>query len=381
MGYSWGVTERGVDKRPNQIHGARSGAHANSILLEEHKVRPFKADKPTDHVSVAFLARAPHKFAENLGSESVVQQQETLKTMAKWLLSHPKNKVSQVEANAIPVLTQVLSSADSLVRELAAQVLGLLASVQQGVDAMLLAGTVSELLKAMQDSVAATRHYAHTTLQKVGELPAGREAIVSAGGTAMLVAVCKAQATPDALLSLKTCLRDPQGLSDALETKAIGVMVSALKSKDQYVLQHALKNITFLTNPDAAKKEAIQEGAISPVCRLLQHDEWPVRAAAAGAVGSLALDIEGKKQAFDAGAAESLITLLRDKNLPVVLLSVRALAVIAEYKRQVLSTPQEGVYRAVFDKALPNLRLLTASPDRVLARSARDCEALITWRP
>ena len=98
-------------------------------------------------------------------------------------------------------------------------------------------------------------------------------------------------------------------------------------------------------------------------------------------MGSLALDIEGKKQAFDAGAAESLITLLRDKNLPVVLLSVRALAVIAEYKRQVLSTPQEGVYRAVFDKALPNLRLLTASPDRVLARSARDCEALITWRP
>merc|ERR1712205_163210 len=191
-------------------------------------------------------------------------------------------------------ITQVLSSADSLVRELAAQVLGLLASAQQGVDAMLLAGTV-ELLKAMQDSVAATRHYAHTTLQKVGELPAGREAIVSAGGTAMLVAVCKAQATPDALLSLKTCLRDPQGLSDALETKAIGVMVSALKSKDQYVLQHALKNIAFLTNPDAAKKEAIQEGAISPVCRLLQHDEWPVRAAAAGAVGSLALDIEGKK--------------------------------------------------------------------------------------
>ena len=86
-------------------------------------------------------------------------------------------------------------------------------------------------------------------------------------------------------------------------------------------------------------------------------------------------------QAFEAQAAQSLIALLRDKNLPVVLLSVRALAVMAEYKRQVLSTPQEGVYRAVFDKALPQLRLLTGSQDRVLAKSARDCEALITWRP
>ena len=55
--------------------------------------------------------------------------------------------------------------------------------------------------------------------------------------------------------------------------------------------------------------------------------EWPVRASAASALGSIALDIEGKRQAFEAGAAESLIALLRDKNLPVVLLSVRALSV------------------------------------------------------
>ena len=37
------------------------------------------------------------------------------------------------------------------------------------------------------------------------------------------------------------------------------------------------------------------------------HTEWPVRAAAASALGSIALDVEGKRQAFEAGAAESLI--------------------------------------------------------------------------
>ena len=271
MGYSWGETERGVDKRPNQIQGAPAGPRANDELLEQHKVRAFKPDKHTDQVSVAFLARAPHKFTENLAAGSDVVKQETLKTMASWLLSHPKNKVSQVEADAVTVLTQLISSPDALVRERTAQVLALLATVQQGVDAMIDGGTVPELLKAMQDPTEATRHHVHTTLQKIGELPEGISAMVAVGGTAMLVAVCKEQVSGDALLTLKACLKDPQGLSDALDSKAIGVMVAALGNRDQHVLQHALKNITFLTNPDAAKKEAIAEGALVPVCKLLQH--------------------------------------------------------------------------------------------------------------
>jgi len=255
MGYSWGETERGVDKRPNQIQGQHTGARANSELLEQHKVRAFKQEKHSDHVSVAFLARAPHKFTENLYAESDVVKQETLKTMATWLLSHPKNKVSQVEADAVTVLTQLVASPDALVRERTTQVLALLATVQQGIDAMLAGGTVPELLKAMQDPSEATRHHVHLTLQKVGELPEGISAMVNAGGTAMLVAVCKEQVSGDALLTLKACLKDPQGLSDALDSKAIAAMVAALSHSHQHVLQHALKNITFLTNPDAAKKE------------------------------------------------------------------------------------------------------------------------------
>merc|ERR1711939_133328 len=134
--------------------------------------------------------------------------------MATWLLSHPKHKVSQVESGAVTVLTQLISSPDALVRERTAQVLALLATVQQGIEAMLMTGTVPELLKAMQDSKEATRHHVHETLHRIGELPAGISAIVAAGGTAMLVAVCKEQISPDALLTLKACLKDPQGLSD-----------------------------------------------------------------------------------------------------------------------------------------------------------------------
>ena len=190
MGYTWGESERGVDKRPNQIQGQPTGAQANSELLEQHKVRAFKPFAPykkpgvpgtiPGHVSVAFLARAPHKFTENLYAENNVVKQETLKSMASWLLSHPKNKVSQVEADAVSVLTRLVSSPDALVRERTTQVLALLATVQQGIDAMLAGGTVPELLKAMQDPSAATRQHVHLTLQKVGELPEGISAIVAA---------------------------------------------------------------------------------------------------------------------------------------------------------------------------------------------------------
>jgi hypothetical protein len=150
MVYTWGENERGVDKRLNQIQGKSAGFNANIQVLEEHKVRPFKENKHTDHVSVAFMARAPHKFTENLFAQSEVVQEQTLKTMATWLLSHPKNKVSQVDSpDAILVLTQLVSSPNDVVRERTTQVLALLATVHQGVEGMLAVGTIPELLKVI----------------------------------------------------------------------------------------------------------------------------------------------------------------------------------------------------------------------------------------
>ncbi len=52
----------------------------------------------------------------------------------------------------------------------------------------------------------------------------------------MLVAVCKEQVSADALLTLKACLKDHQGLSDALDSKAIAVMVAALSHRQTPLL-------------------------------------------------------------------------------------------------------------------------------------------------
>mmetsp|Transcript_5529 Transcript_5529/g.19435 ORF Transcript_5529/g.19435 Transcript_5529/m.19435 type:complete len:270 (-) Transcript_5529:4331-5140(-) len=260
MGYQWGEEERGVDKRPNQIYGNPQGFTANCRRIESHKVRPFLQETSSGKVSVAFLARAPHKFTEKLFEEDVETRRETLGSMSRWLMAHPKNKVSQSEVDCIQILTQLLSDKDPVTREKTAQVLSLLASVSEGVGKMLQVGTIKQLLVVMQDVASLpARRYAHKCLQLIGDLPEGSQAIVDAGGTAMLVAVCKHSPTADAVQSLKCCLQCMQGLSDALECKAIGSMVTCISSEDPSILQHALKNITYLTLSQSAKLEAIAE--------------------------------------------------------------------------------------------------------------------------
>eukprot|EP00960_Hanusia_phi_P070502 767322-Hanusia_phi.AAC.1 len=329
MGYQWGEQERGVDKRPNQIYGKPEGFEANCKRIETHKVRPFLEDTSSGKVSVAFLARAPYKFTEKLFEEDAQTRRETLKSMSRWLIAHPKNKVSQSELDCIQILTQLLSDKDVVIREHAALVLSLLASVMEGVDKMLQVGTIKQLLVVMQDVASLkARSYAHKCLQLIGNLPEGSQAMVDAGGTAMLVAVCKHSPTADAVLSLKCCLQCMQGLSDALECRAIGAMASCVSSEDPAILQHALKNITYLTLSQAAKLEAIAEvclsrssprvrqltwcqGCMPRIVQLVLHDIALVRASAIAAVASIAVAVEvtaaspGRGSSNDAAGEEA----------------------------------------------------------------------------
>mmetsp|Transcript_4101 Transcript_4101/g.8270 ORF Transcript_4101/g.8270 Transcript_4101/m.8270 type:complete len:383 (-) Transcript_4101:337-1485(-) len=382
MGYSWGETERGFDKRPNQIIGMPTGAMANNKTIEQHKVRPFLEPKETDRVSVAFLARAPHKFVEKLGNESVNVRREALDTMSRWLLAHPNHKAAQVDAGAIPALTELLKDGDQLVREKSAVALALLGSIHQGVQAMLACKTIEMLLVVINSTeTPETRKNAHSCIQLMGNYPEGVEAIVEANGTSRLVEVCTEDVSTEALLSLKCCLQNQNGLNRALQGGACKIMVDALRNESAPVVQFALRNLALLTGPSSAKQEAIQRGAIKPIVVHLRHEAWPVRAAATGALMSIVIDVEGKKQACDHGAIDVLIEMLYDPYLPVVLLGVRCLGNLAECKREVISTPLEGIYNTTFDKALPQLSLLMQSPDRVLAKASRDTADLIKWRP
>lgn len=230
MGYSWDETERGVDKRPNQIVGKPEGLAANNTTIASHKVRPFLEPKETDHVSVAFLARAPKKFVAKLGDESVNVRREALMTMSKWLLAHPTHKATQVEAGGVEVLTKLLTDEDQTVREKAAGALSLLGSIHQGVQAMISLGTIDHLLEVIKLTESAdTRKNANACLQQIGAYPDGRAAIVAGKGVPRLVEVCTEDVMfGDAMLSLKCCLQDDAGLTEALEVGACKAMVHVL---------------------------------------------------------------------------------------------------------------------------------------------------------
>jgi hypothetical protein len=310
MGYTWGETERGYDKRPNRIEGMPVGMQANVAAMRHHGVRAYQNERQTDEVSIAFLARAPHKFKEHLESESVVTRRETLGTMSRWLVAHPKNKVSQIQAGAVPVLTMLLSDEDISIREGSSLVLSQLASVHDGVQDMLDTGTVTHLLTALRDRESSkTRFNAHACLHLVGESPDGSLAIVQAGGTSQLVEECRQRASPESLRSLALCLRNRPGLEEALRCGANNAMVSCLQQNQNSpaILQHASKNIASLTLEMGAKDEAIAEGAVPILTELVKHGDWPVRSAATCALMSLTLAVEGKKQVCQTHKSNTII--------------------------------------------------------------------------
>lgn len=383
MGYSWGEEDRGFDKRPNRIEGVVTGFSHNLATMRAHEVRPYVDPEPSAKVSIAFLARAPHKFTEAIMKEDVETRREALGSMSRWLTAHPKNKAMQVDAGAVPVLTHLLSDPNSGIREGASLVLSQLATMHTGIQAMLHAKTVAHLLKAMLDSESAkTRGNAHATLHLIGETPDGAHMMVMSGGTTTLVNECMERPSAEVLRSLGYCLRNPQGLKQALEAKANAAMVSCLANHSAPVVQHASKNISSLTIENAAKEEAIQEGAVKALVPLLAHAEWTIRSAASCALMSITIAAEGKRRAFDLGAIKALTVLLSDKNKSCVLYAVRTLGNLAELKREVLLTPHDDEYQATFFvPAMEQLKVLMGNSDKVLAKSARDTADLIKWRP
>jgi hypothetical protein len=58
-------------------------------------------------------------------------------------------------------------------------------------------------------------------------------------------------------------------------------------------------------------------------------------------------------QAYTEGAVLSLTGLLADPNKSVVLYAVRCMGNLAEMKREVMLTPDDDVYRATFERAMP----------------------------
>jgi len=383
MGYSWGEEDRGFDKRPNRIEGLPMGMGHNMQVMRAHGVRPYVDAQETNKVSVAFLARAPHKFTDAILSESDDAKKEALGSMSRWLTAHPKHKASQVEAGAVPYLTSLLSDMNPEVREGAALVLSQLATVYSGIEAMLRSKTVMSLLKGVLDSESSkTRDRCHPTLHLLGEYPAGARQIVQAGGTTMLVKECLERPSPEALKSLGQCLRDPDGLREALGVGANACMVSCLGNHSAPVIQFACKNLSSLTISMESKEEAIAEGAVKQLVELLAHREWTVRSAACSALMSVTIAIEGKDQAFNAGAVDHLTRLLHDANKSVVLYAVRTLGNLAELKRSVMLTPQDDVYKSTFFvPAMAQLKVIMGNQDKVLAKSARDTADLIRWRP
>lgn len=202
---------------------------------------------------------------------------------------------------------------------------------------------VTPLSSMFTDNNDAVRFNVQRGLERVSSSIDGSELLVSLGLVPKLLEALTREREVDIqstiLMTLASTMR--VNTESLLEIGAMSVFVSLLNSASIGIRRNAAQNIMALSFPLEGKKQACSVGAIEPLVTMLQQrpptaphsdgEEWQSAvAAAAGALMSITVTTQGKKQAISNGVIRALPALLEGADERVVLNGIKLITTMAE---------------------------------------------------
>jgi len=288
--------------------------HYNSdVLSARHPDR--QEPRVQDHVShaygnisiprlVDFLMRAASEDSSDIDDDtrvSATDRRDALRILLS-LICDLKAKSTAISEGAIaPVGFMMEADLDEGVRAYAAQVLGSLLSVFQGRVAVETTGVVANLRRALQDPMGQVRLEACRAVLSLSDDIMGVKTVVENGLVVDLVKALEdamAIVQEVALHTLSNVLReDDQAIQTAIQNQMVATLVKLLKQgevADELVL-YATLCLQHIANLAEGKERELKDAAVPILTLLLDHDYEKVRAAAAGTLMTITINIEGKK--------------------------------------------------------------------------------------
>jgi len=276
------------------------------------------------------------------------------------------------------------------------------------------AGRLRRLARLTADSSQRVRLSALRALNAVAGAQPGPAVLSGAEGVVAAVAeavaresagrsVAAAEAEAEALACLARCAQshDREGVVRCLACSVPEVAVTALARGRGRSTAEAARLLTALATPAHGKDAVLAAGATMSACEAVSAlREGAAAAAAAGAgdargrgssdertvadglgasmalLGMLCIDTGAKRHAFDAGAVDAVVGVLREwRHQAVLVHACRAVEVLTE-----LPEARAALLAAGADTALLDVRDGPRTRDAVV-RAADDAHKAVTWKP
>merc|ERR1712166_1503035 len=252
---------------------------------------------------VDFLMRAASEDSSDIDDDtrvSAADRRDALRILLS-LICDLKAKSTAISEGAIaPVGFMMEADQDEGVRANAAQVLGSLLTVYQGRKMVESTGVVSNLRKALFDSSEDVRFKSCGAILSLTDDIIGVNIVVEHKLVIDIVAALDdvtMAVQETALQALANVLReDDSAIKTALDQSVVATLLKLLKQGDvaDKLVHYATLCLQHLGNIHEGKERILRDGALSIVHLLLDHPYEAIRAAAAGCMMVVSINVEAK---------------------------------------------------------------------------------------
>lgn len=240
------------------------------------------------------------------------------------------------QAGIIKVLSSMITDPDHTTRVRASKALSLAAADANGLEAILFDEAIPDVLQGMNDKSLQVRKNVYECLCHATRTSDGVNACVKAGVTVEFVTAVSAEEDelkPAMLKTIHNSCKVEEGLQDALNARAVGILIEMLRDTASSDVQlHAARALGFICFSELAKERAIEDRGIAVLVKLLKECVLePVKEALTFAIMAVSSTDEGKIQLCDSDGVSVLIQTLQDSNRLVKLNVLKIISNIAVY--------------------------------------------------
>lgn len=349
---------------------------------------------PRTKIVEAYGLRKCPKYVEQIGSNVLEVRQNALKVICDEF-QNPYTIDGTARSGIIGLLAKMVIDSDLTTRFKSTEALALAANDAGGVQAILEADAIKDILKGVQDPSEVVRGNVYKCIWNITRLNTGVQASVQNGAVEVFVGKLIDETDslkPTILRAITRMAGDEHGLVNAIASNAVAYCikllnkscahasnegsVSSYSSYEEEIIIESSKTLGFLCFDGRAKEAALQNKAIEVLISLLKMKQLESRVKAAITVAIMAVSItdEGKIQMFQHEGAEVIMPMLYDENKVVVLNCLKIISNIAVFpdNRKVLSEDST---------CSTKLRKLVKNEDSAISRHAGIALQAVTWNP
>ncbi|KAI8908308.1 armadillo-type protein [Gorgonomyces haynaldii] len=364
-----------------QVENIYTQAHQATTLVPSQMTQTLRSELPLNidptrqHLAYGLL-QIP-KLVSEMDSIQLVDKQRALVLMSQ-LLHDPQTIALAIKEKIIRILSNFLVSKDLVSRQKASECIALISRHHRGRLALLEANIIGQLGPLFKDENTLVKWHCSQIVLLLSAQKQGADQAMQAGLYSLLIQLLNGERMDlqaSYLEIMRNMIRSAQPdvfPKLALETKSLDVLTDlASKSLTTQVVVGSCECIMMLCFYHELKAEAVQSNVISPLGLLLRHNKSEARAAAAGALMTISINCEAKKQMVREGHLDTLVSLLDDKNEVVLLNAIKAIENVAED------------YRARFslNMTVPKMEQLSRHVNENVGQAARNALGVINWRP